>query len=77
MNRPQSVDLIVTDAMVYCFDDENTFLPDGAIAVAGSRIVDVGPTDEILKAYQSSTVLDGQHFLAMPGLVNTHNHTPL
>jgi len=52
-------------------------IADGAIAVCGNRIVDVGPRQSVLARQRggSTTRLDGS--IIMPGLVNGHAHLTL
>jgi imidazolonepropionase len=47
---------------------------DGAIAVAGNRVVAVGPTAEILAAYDGDRVVDATGKVVSPGLVDPHTH---
>ncbi len=53
---------------------ELSILPDGAVAVRKGRIVDVGPTREIAKAYRGRETLDAKGALVTPGLVDAHTH---
>jgi cytosine/adenosine deaminase-related metal-dependent hydrolase len=45
----------------------------GAVAVAGNKITDVGPFDEV-RQRQSGEVLDLGEQILMPGLINAHCH---
>ena len=47
---------------------------DAALAVAGDRIVAVGPTDSILRTYPNAEVYEGRGKALFPGLVNCHAH---
>ncbi|HXM73863.1 MAG TPA: hypothetical protein VN904_01205, partial [Chthoniobacterales bacterium] len=48
-------------------------IEDGAVAISGDRIVDVGTFDGV-KARNSDEVVDlGEHAL-LPGLINAHCH---
>jgi 5-methylthioadenosine/S-adenosylhomocysteine deaminase len=47
---------------------------DVALAVAGSTIAAIGPTDQILKQFPNADVYDGRHKALFPGLVNCHAH---
>jgi imidazolonepropionase len=49
-------------------------IADGAIAVAGDRVVAVGPTAEILAAYDGDRVVDATGKVVSPGLVDPHTH---
>lgn len=47
---------------------------DGAAAVQGGLIVDVGPTEEILRRYRPERTIDASGRLVSPGLVDPHTH---
>lgn len=46
-----------------------------SIAIVDSRIVAIGAAEEIRRQYQSTTTLDGNGKLALPGFVDAHTHT--
>ena len=48
-------------------------IDNGAVAVSGNRIVEVGRFDDIKKRNTGNTVDLGQHAL-LPGLINAHCH---
>ncbi len=54
-------------------------IEDGAVAVRGDRITDVGPASEIEKKYDASGVIGGSGRLKalLPGFVNTHTHAAM
>ncbi|MGE0042606.1 MAG: amidohydrolase family protein, partial [Vicinamibacterales bacterium] len=47
---------------------------DVALAVAGDRIVAIGPTDQVLADHPGAAVYDGRGRAILPGLVNCHAH---
>jgi cytosine/adenosine deaminase-related metal-dependent hydrolase len=47
---------------------------DVALAVVGSTIAAIGPTDQVLKQYPNADVYDGRGKALFPGLVNCHAH---
>jgi hypothetical protein len=47
---------------------------DAALAVAGDRIVAIGPSDTILRNYSSAQVYEGRGKALFPGLINCHAH---
>lgn len=47
---------------------------DGAVAVNGDLIVDVGPTPELKARYPEAEWLDARGMMIMPGMTNTHMH---
>ncbi|WP_420451392.1 amidohydrolase family protein [Ilumatobacter sp.] len=49
-------------------------LSGSAIAVAGDRITSIGPADELRAAHPHATIVGGPGHLALPGLINAHQH---
>lgn len=52
-------------------------IPGGAVAIAGDRILAVGPTDEVLRQIETRTataLVDAAGRLVTPGLVDPHTH---
>src|SRR5471032_356289 len=47
---------------------------DVALAVNGSTIAAIGPTDAILRTYPNADVYDGRGKALLPGLINCHAH---
>jgi len=55
-----------------------TFLPDHAIGITAGAIAWVVPTGEVAAAdLDAATVLDAGGQVAIPGLMNTHTHSPM
>jgi len=49
-------------------------IEDGAVAVKDGRIVAVGTTDELTRAYRAHEELDLEGFVVLPGFVDCHTH---
>jgi cytosine/adenosine deaminase-related metal-dependent hydrolase len=47
---------------------------DVALAVVGTTIVAIGPTDQILRTYANADIYDGRGKALFPGLINCHAH---
>lgn len=79
MSAPQllSCDLLIINAFVITADAAFSVLRDGAVAILGSEILEVGATREVTARYCARHTIDAAEKIVMPGLVNTHNHTPL
>jgi 5-methylthioadenosine/S-adenosylhomocysteine deaminase len=73
----QTVDLILTNALVLTMDEAFDQYDPGAVALQGTDIVAVGAADEIAKAYSARETLDCGGRVLMPGLVNAHTHVPM
>ena len=73
----RDVDLLVAGDLVVTMDPERRMLVDGAVAIDGGRIVDVGPRtgpDGLDHRVAAREVVGGSGSLVLPGLVNAHQH---
>ncbi|MDT5269096.1 MAG: 5-methylthioadenosine/S-adenosylhomocysteine deaminase [Acidobacteriota bacterium] len=52
-------------------------IEDGAVAVAGGRIVAVGKRADLLRGYTAREVIDARGGAIIPGLINGHTHVPM
>jgi len=69
-------DILIKGALVGTQDPERRVFGDGAVAIEGNRIIAIGPTAEIEKAYPAKKVIDASGKIVMPGLICTHTHMP-
>jgi 5-methylthioadenosine/S-adenosylhomocysteine deaminase len=58
-------------------DEKFSVYDPGAVAVAGGKILAVGPSSEIEKSHAARTRFDAHGSIVMPGLVNTHTHAAM
>ena len=54
--------------------DSGLYLENGAVAIDGNIIADVGSTDDLRAKHPNAEFIDANGGLIMPGLINTHNH---
>jgi 5-methylthioadenosine/S-adenosylhomocysteine deaminase len=73
----ERVDLLVTGGRIVTMDASRRILEDGAIAVRGARILDIGSSTEMVKRYKAGRLIPARGKAILPGLVNTHNHAPM
>lgn len=71
-----NIDVLITNCAILPVPGSEALINSGYIAIAGSRIVRMGPMDEC-PADVMGTKVDGRGHLAMPGLVNGHCHAPM
>lgn len=57
--------------------DDPAVLPDADLHIDGQQLVAVGPYGQKFPAADADEALDCQGLVALPGLINTHTHTPL
>jgi len=72
---PRAVDLLVIGPDIVTFDDADTVIAGGAIAVQGNSIVWMGSAAEAKARFRAKQTLNAAGQLAMPGMTDTHFHT--
>lgn len=70
-------DIIISNAMIVTMDEDSRIIENGAIVIIGDKIHALGTMDEILEEYSAPKIIDGRNKLVMPGLINTHTHSPM
>ena len=68
----QRVDLIVHHAQIYTVNNEFTIAE--AMAIQDGKIVAIGTNDDILKEYQSDSVVNANNAIIYPGFIDAHAH---
>jgi cytosine/adenosine deaminase-related metal-dependent hydrolase len=68
------VDLLILDGTVVVMDEAGTIIDGGGVAVAGTRIVAVGASDDLRGRYTARKSIDARRKVIMPGLVDTYGH---
>ena len=76
MVTSETVDLLLLGGLVVTMDDSWKVVDDGAVAVRGSDILEIGKAGDLASRYRAGAteVLDTSGRLVMPGLINTHTH---
>jgi 5-methylthioadenosine/S-adenosylhomocysteine deaminase len=69
--------LILKNAAVITMDHDYRIYSDGAVAVKGDRILAVGPSDDLMPDYPGVEIFDCGGKALIPGLINTHTHSPM
>jgi len=77
LSAGDSADLLVSGGRIVTMDASRRILEDGAIAVRGESIVDIGPSAEIRKRYKAKRLVPakGKIVPSRPG--QHHNHAPM
>ncbi len=71
------IDTLLTNAVVLTMNDNGDIFTSGAVAISGSKIVAVGPANELSARYQAKETIDCAGRVVMPGLVNAHTHAAM
>src|SRR5215203_1021609 len=66
--------MLVHNAIVITFDDEQSILHDGAVRTDGEVIDAVGRSDELLARFPDDERWDAQGYVLMPGQICAHTH---
>jgi 5-methylthioadenosine/S-adenosylhomocysteine deaminase len=74
---PTSVDAIWSARWVVTMDAQRRVIENGAVAVAGDHIIDVGLRADIDRRYRARQRLDRADAILAPGLINTHTHAAM
>lgn len=70
----QDCDVLIAGGTVITMDADRRILDDGAVAIRGNRIVDVGRRQELVPRYRPARILEGRGRVITPGLIQTHVH---
>ena len=73
----ETVDLLLTNALVLTMDEHFNLYEPGAVAIQGDSIAGVGLEAEIRQRFSAPQVIDCGGKVLMPGLVNAHTHVPM
>lgn len=71
------IDLLVSARWILPIAPENKVLENYALAVQGDQIIDLLPLDEAKEQYYAEQYLEFPEHVIMPGMVNSHTHTPM
>ena len=75
--RKTNVDLIIKGGTIVTMDGSRRVIENGGVAVKNGRIVAVGDTAEIERAYGAREIVDATGKVVVPGLINGHTHVPM
>ncbi len=70
----QAADLLITGGTIIAMDPGRRVIDDGAVAVAGDRIVAVGARADLERGIQARRTIDARNKVVMPGLIDGHGH---
>ncbi len=73
----ENVDYLLINAHILTMDRKLTQYREGALAVRGDSIVDLGAESDVRARVQSDQVIDCGGKILMPGLINAHTHVPM
>ena len=65
---------ILANGKLITRDGAVPYLPDGGVAIEGTKIAAVGTTAKLREQYPTAEFVDAKGGVIMPGLVNAHTH---
>ena len=71
------IDSILHPTWIASVDDQNTVHHDYSVAMHKGRIHDIQPKQTILDKYSSDVEINLDNQLLIPGLINSHTHSPM
>jgi len=74
---PLPADLLILGGTVIPMNRDMEVIADGAVAIIDGKIAALGSRDRVAGAYTARQSIDATGKLVMPGLINTHTHTPM
>ena len=69
-------DLLIKNGIIVTVDKVNTIIDTGFIAVKDQQIACIDKSEEVHK-FSADKIIDAENSIIMPGLVNTHCHSPM
>jgi 5-methylthioadenosine/S-adenosylhomocysteine deaminase len=73
MNR-SICDILIRNGQVITIDSERRIYRSGAVAISGSRIVEVGADAELRDRFDARETVDAGGGIVHPGFIDAHNH---
>lgn len=74
MSETRPCALLLSGAQVVTVDDARAVHTDGAVAVDGNRVVDVGPTADLVARWRPHRTVDCRGSAVLPGFTDAHTH---
>ena len=74
MSVPQHCNLIIKNGCLLTMDERRTIIPRGAVAVTGHTISAASTENDILRDWESKTIIDAQGAIVHPGYIDAHLH---
>lgn len=71
------IDLLIQPRWVVPIEPHNTVYENHAVAISQGRILAVLPREQAAQLYQARQTLNLDTHALMPGLINTHTHSPM
>ena len=70
----ENIDLLIKGWYVVTMNETRDIISDGAVAIRGNTIVDVGKASDLEQRYTAAETIGGDRFVVTPGMINSHIH---
>ena len=67
-------DILIRNGQVVTIDAARTIFRPGAVAITGSRILEVGADADLRQRYDAGETIDAEGAIVHPGFIDAHNH---
>ena len=69
--------ILIKNVTVITMQGRDHIISDGEIAIDGGIIIGVGQVGTVTPDFKPNRVIDGQGYVAVPGLINCHTHAAM
>ena len=73
----KQVDQLLVGGTIVTMDSAYHVVPNGAVAIQGDSLVEIGPAETLRDNYTAEEIVDCSGQVIIPGLVNAHTHVPM
>lgn len=67
-------DILIKNGLIVTLDAQRRVITDGALAISGAKIAEVGKSSEICQKYEAKRVINASEKVVLPGFINCHVH---
>nr|WP_316047142.1 amidohydrolase family protein [Planococcus glaciei] len=68
------IDLLLVHGTVITMDPSRRIIYEGAVAVQGSRILEIGESGVLMEKYKARQTINCSNHCILPGLIDVHGH---
>ena len=65
---------LLINGKVITRDEANPYIENGAVLIDGTKIEDIGTTNELKDKYKDAEIVDAKGLVIMPSFINAHTH---
>lgn len=72
-----TADILIAGGTILTLNEQDSIIPNGAIAIKGDTIIAVGGKEEVLASHEGVETIEAPQSIIMPGLINAHTHAAM